>query len=198
MLSLSPPATSYTSSSDSGDSIEDPFQIPLFCEAMTGDYGAGPFLSSLDDDAPHSEPRIDSNLRDMYLSTQQFPDGALRRPKSFSSNQEVAYHAPNIQSLPHISTHDLHDTVDTSTLLSSANTEPPSAVSQSSHVDSPLTGTEQWSEGSQSAPAPTRQPKSRREKPHIELAPDQPPTTQGKARARVYVACVQWCVLAFI
>lgn len=32
----------------------------------------------------------------------------------------------------------------------------------------------------------------RREKPHIELAPDQPLTTQGKQRARVYVACVQW------
>ncbi|KAG6897754.1 hypothetical protein C0992_011423 [Termitomyces sp. T32_za158] len=37
---------------------------------------------------------------------------------------------------------------------------------------------------------PKRKP--RREKPHIELAPDQPPTTQGKPRARVYVACVQW------
>ncbi|KAJ7025394.1 hypothetical protein C8F04DRAFT_1046634 [Mycena alexandri] len=33
--------------------------------------------------------------------------------------------------------------------------------------------------------------KSRREKPRIELAPDQPPTTQGKPRARVYVACIQ-------
>lgn len=32
----------------------------------------------------------------------------------------------------------------------------------------------------------------RREKPKIELAPDQPLTTQGKPRARVYVACVQW------
>lgn len=31
----------------------------------------------------------------------------------------------------------------------------------------------------------------RREKPHIELSPDQPLTTQGKQRARVYVACVQ-------
>ena len=36
--------------------------------------------------------------------------------------------------------------------------------------------------------------KNRREKPRIELAPDQPPTTQGKPRARVYVACVQWYV----
>ena len=32
----------------------------------------------------------------------------------------------------------------------------------------------------------------RREKPKIELAPDQPLTTQGKPRARVYVACIQW------
>ena len=34
--------------------------------------------------------------------------------------------------------------------------------------------------------------KPRRPKPRIELASDQPPTTQGKARARVYVACLQW------
>jgi len=36
--------------------------------------------------------------------------------------------------------------------------------------------------------------RARREKPRIELAPDQPLTTQGKPRARVYVACVQWLV----
>ncbi|KAG6836141.1 hypothetical protein H0H93_010974 [Arthromyces matolae] len=41
-----------------------------------------------------------------------------------------------------------------------------------------------------SSAAPSKR-KSRREKPRIELAPDQPPTTQGKPRARVYVACVQ-------
>ncbi|KAH8825215.1 hypothetical protein DL96DRAFT_1612328 [Flagelloscypha sp. PMI_526] len=38
-------------------------------------------------------------------------------------------------------------------------------------------------------PKPSRKP--RREKPRIELAADQPPTTQGKPRARVYVACAQ-------
>ncbi len=36
--------------------------------------------------------------------------------------------------------------------------------------------------------------RSRREKARLELAPDQPLTTQGKARTRVYVACIQWCV----
>ncbi|KAI1789635.1 hypothetical protein LXA43DRAFT_1152573, partial [Ganoderma leucocontextum] len=33
--------------------------------------------------------------------------------------------------------------------------------------------------------------RSRREKPRLELAPDQPLTTQGKPRTRVYVACAQ-------
>ncbi len=32
----------------------------------------------------------------------------------------------------------------------------------------------------------------RRDKPRIDLASDQPPTTQGRPRARVFVACLQW------
>jgi hypothetical protein len=35
--------------------------------------------------------------------------------------------------------------------------------------------------------------KLRKDKLRIELSPDQPPTTQGRPRARVFVACVQWC-----
>ncbi|KZP29115.1 hypothetical protein FIBSPDRAFT_908426 [Athelia psychrophila] len=51
---------------------------------------------------------------------------------------------------------------------------------------------EHWSKENRIAPArSTRRRKSRQEKPHIELAPGQPPTTQGKPRERVYVACVQ-------
>ena len=43
------------------------------------------------------------------------------------------------------------------------------------------------------APQPTaRSLAKRREKPKIELSSDQPLTTQGKPRARVYIACVQW------
>lgn len=49
-----------------------------------------------------------------------------------------------------------------------------------------------WSPNPQGSPDPQRPRKARREKPRIELAPDQPPTTQGKPRARVYVACLQW------
>lgn len=47
------------------------------------------------------------------------------------------------------------------------------------------------------APLPSPEnskPRKPRLKPRIELAPDQPPTTQGKPRARVYVACLQWFV----
>lgn len=44
------------------------------------------------------------------------------------------------------------------------------------------------------SPASARPRRARREKPRIDLAPDQPPTTQGKPRARVYVACLQWYV----
>jgi hypothetical protein len=40
----------------------------------------------------------------------------------------------------------------------------------------------------------SRPKKPRREKPRIDLAPNQPLTTQGKPRARVYVACLQWSV----
>lgn len=44
---------------------------------------------------------------------------------------------------------------------------------------------------------PCRTKKTRREKTRIALAPDQPLTTQGKPRARVYVACLQWYVLRY-
>lgn len=40
------------------------------------------------------------------------------------------------------------------------------------------------------------QPRARKplkDKARIDLAPDQPPTTQGRPRARVFVACMQWC-----
>jgi len=42
--------------------------------------------------------------------------------------------------------------------------------------------------------APPRPRKTRRERPRIKLSPDQPPTSKGAPRARVYVACLQWSV----
>lgn len=46
-------------------------------------------------------------------------------------------------------------------------------------------------ESSKLPPASGKSGKSRRERPRIKLAQNQPNTTQGKARERVYVACVQ-------
>ncbi|KAF8630832.1 hypothetical protein AX17_005191 [Amanita inopinata Kibby_2008] len=48
-----------------------------------------------------------------------------------------------------------------------------------------------WNAVTKDSLLPVKHRKPRRVKPRIELAPDQPPTTQGKPRARVYVACVQ-------
>src|SRR6267154_4349109 len=45
-------------------------------------------------------------------------------------------------------------------------------------------------------PASNQTRKPRRDKPQINLAPDQPPTTQGRRRARVFVACLQWYALS--
>jgi hypothetical protein len=51
-----------------------------------------------------------------------------------------------------------------------------------------------WFETEQGSSPQPRPRKPRREKPRIDLAPDQPPTTQGKPRERVYVACLQWYI----
>ncbi|KAK0487403.1 hypothetical protein IW261DRAFT_1447708 [Armillaria novae-zelandiae] len=67
---------------------------------------------------------------------------------------------------------------------------PESAITDRSYESS-----DAWSPQAADAPPPTPEQmkprKPRREKPRIALAPDQPPTTQGKPRARVYVACIQ-------
>jgi hypothetical protein len=43
------------------------------------------------------------------------------------------------------------------------------------------------------SPSPqSRARKPLKDRPRIDLAPDQPPTTQGRPRARVFVACRQW------
>ncbi|EIM80476.1 uncharacterized protein STEHIDRAFT_126004 [Stereum hirsutum FP-91666 SS1] len=49
----------------------------------------------------------------------------------------------------------------------------------------------QSSSTSSSAAATGRARRARKEKPYIALAADQPPTTQGKPRTRVFVACLQ-------
>jgi hypothetical protein len=63
--------------------------------------------------------------------------------------------------------------------------------SSKTHADSPP-----LESGSPSQAQPrTKKQRVGRERVRIELAPDQPPTTQGKPRERVYVACAQWFVV---
>ena len=55
------------------------------------------------------------------------------------------------------------------------------------------TDSDKWeAPASDSARSLTQPTRKRRTKEKIALAPDQPPTTQGKPRSRVYVACLQW------
>jgi hypothetical protein len=60
---------------------------------------------------------------------------------------------------------------------------PSSLLPDSPHIALPS------SNSTSNQPQPRR---SRKEKFRIELAPNQPPTSQGRPRARVFVACVQW------
>ncbi|KAJ7176007.1 hypothetical protein C8R46DRAFT_1080390 [Mycena filopes] len=77
--------------------------------------------------------------------------------------------------------------IDTSASQFSRRDPPPMSAQPPSATSVDLSGdSETWSPVQSARPR-----KSRREKPRIELAPDQPPTTQGKPRARVYVACIQ-------
>lgn len=72
----------------------------------------------------------------------------------------------------------------------------PSIASHSSSSHSPSSNSEKFLSPVDEKPlighSAHRALPKRREKPRIALAPDQPLTTQGKPRARVYVACLQW------
>lgn len=72
--------------------------------------------------------------------------------------------------------------------LISSTDGPEVAWSSSLLSDSPHVGLPS-SNSTSNQPQPR---KSRKEKLRIELAPNQPPTTQGRPRARVFVACLQW------
>ncbi|KZT73776.1 hypothetical protein DAEQUDRAFT_661448 [Daedalea quercina L-15889] len=118
----------------------------------------------------------------------------LHRSESVSSASNSAFHIdtpPNDYQLSQFD--DVSTFSGDGTRLSPISTrdsqsaEPSAAISSSSST-TPAAGT------SAKPIVAERRPsygKSRREKPRLELAPDQPLTTQGKPRCRVYVACVQ-------
>ncbi len=80
-------------------------------------------------------------------------------------------------------------------LESATTSTPPALVVSTDSRDQPshLTLPGNFQNAGQS-PAQTR--RSRKDKTHIELSADQPPTTQGRPRTRVFVACVQWCAVS--
>ncbi|KAF8887164.1 hypothetical protein BD779DRAFT_1528462 [Infundibulicybe gibba] len=79
------------------------------------------------------------------------------------------------------------DTLDAG--LSRSGENPVGCVTATTSSPEQSIDSEIWSPTSKDSSPPAR--KVRRDKPRIELAPDQPPTTQGKPRTRVYVACLQ-------
>lgn len=171
---------------------------------MASDFSLGlgspeSFIAALDQDSPHYDRRNDASMRELFLTSQPYADQHDIRLKSLQSGDTRLNNQGQNRPLPQIITENLNNSaVDTSMLMTSnLGYEPHSATTNSSYGGSPKgEDDERWPEerkSSQTLSAP-RPRKNRREKPRIELAPDQPPTTQGKARARVYVACVQWWV----
>lgn len=159
-------------------------------------------------DNPYSRCRLSTDeARDTgsSLVSEQVVDGSILINSELSTS-ETAYRQPsNSPILPMLSGMARTKQVKGPTLgfeRSSTTTQPrPPDESESAVSPSMASSSDSgYLAPNLSLPAQERilhslKPKKRREKPRIELAADQPPTTQGKPRARVYVACVQWCVV---
>ncbi|KAF5330254.1 hypothetical protein D9758_014443 [Tetrapyrgos nigripes] len=128
------------------------------------------------------------------VSTPVYDQGQY--PSSYAASQsyttsgyslETAYDLSGpIPSVSQLRRREFPSSVDTS-IASSANYQPPNSAAT-------ISSNEGWSPNGRQ-PSPTisepQKRKTRREKPKIPLALNQPFTTQGKPRARVYVACLQ-------
>jgi hypothetical protein len=125
----------------------------------------------------------------------RYPDAHQHTTPSDELSYSSQLSQPLMPTLPQLGRDDLTANLDISTLIPNYSPEPSSTVTTSPSTHSSTSSSEAWKmpppEVEQPEPTP-RPRKPRREKPRIELAPDQPPTTQGKPRARVYVACIQW------
>ena len=138
---------------------------PLFHDPVRV-HGGGSYGSPSDVTAPLSFSQdVHTSYRDHY-----------------SQMNSSAYYS-NVDSLPYAysSSTRLPDTSSVTSHSSPSSSPPPATAHQLPAQEQP-----------HSSYAPSRVTQKRREKPRIALAPDQPLTTQGKPRARVYVACVQW------
>jgi hypothetical protein len=124
----------------------------------------------------------------------RYPDALQHSASTDDLSYSSQLGPPIMPTLPHLSREDSTGNLDITNLLSNYSPEPGSTMTASPSTHSSPGSTGAWKmPAEKSAAEPVQRPrKARREKPRIELAPDQPPTTQGKPRARVYVACIQW------
>jgi hypothetical protein len=113
---------------------------------------------------------------DIYHTANSQPN--LRRPQ-FSNNRSVASTPPVLEI---ITTFPSTSPPSESTTLT---TSPSSSQPQILELDLGCTS------ASNESPEPAPR-KVNRKKPHIQLSPDQPATTLGKPRERVFLACTQW------
>ncbi|KAJ7288164.1 hypothetical protein C8J57DRAFT_1279278 [Mycena rebaudengoi] len=130
----------------------------------------------------HSLPRYPQEDPSAHYSPRRFADSSHAR-----FQDHLDYPGPIPQSLPSMASARLGEMtrIDTSSHFTRRDSPGDNRAGPLSASVDLSPDSEAWS------PAQSRPRKSRREKPRIELAPDQPPTTQGKPRARVYVACLQ-------
>jgi hypothetical protein len=137
----------------------------------------------------HSLPRYPQEDPSAHYSPRRFADSSHAR-----FQDHLDYPGPIPQSLPSMASARLGEMtrIDTSSHFTRRDSPGDNRAGPLSASVDLSPDSEAWS------PAQSRPRKSRREKPRIELAPDQPPTTQGKPRARVYVACLQWFVLSLL
>ena len=147
------------------------------------------FIAAQDQDSPHSDRCSDTSMHELFLTSQPYDQHDV----TFKSLPFGDTHRP----LPQIITENINNfAVDVSVLVESdLGYETHSTATSSSYGS--FSKEEQNPVGPQTLSGP-RPRRNRREKARIELAPDQPPTTQGKPRARVYVACVQWYVNSYL
>ncbi|KAH7928462.1 hypothetical protein BV22DRAFT_1030769 [Leucogyrophana mollusca] len=132
-----------------------------------------------------------------YPSGLEFPSGTTPRPQ-YGADSSAALDYPD-RDARYAPRHDPYYAPPRAQVLTSTMStqlDPSLMLGQNAEFFTDASPTTAESSSSQSPAAgdedsASRSRKSRREKPRIELAPDQPLTTQGKPRARVYVACVQ-------
>jgi hypothetical protein len=218
---VSDPSRSTPSQPYPIDNISSAAQVPRDSPYFLPDHQSYLPSPSLDIDANYSDRRDIPLTRDLYPRPRSYseasdPSGTLGPSVAqYRARQyQVVSHAthPDDISYPSSRQNDLSNPIlpslsrrdDHATLMESSMLVPniryqsdpsPMAVASPS-IRSSVPEPALWPalpKDSPPEPAPQRR-KPRREKPRIELAPDQPPTTQGKPRARVYVACVQWYV----